>query len=119
EEATGMNRLVQDLLLLARSDAAGLNAAKERVPLAEVLRKAARVVPAEGGPRLGLQLPEEEVVVRGDRELLVRLVENLLENAARHTPEPGRIALCLSASGETACITVTDSGEGIPPEHLP
>jgi two-component system OmpR family sensor kinase len=68
---------------------------------------------------LQVELPDRELSVRGSMESLARLLTNLIENAIRHTPAEGQIRLSACEAGEEVVITVADTGEGIPPEHLP
>ncbi|HEY5816522.1 MAG TPA: ATP-binding protein [Solirubrobacterales bacterium] len=111
-----MSRLVGDLLLLARADA-GRIGARTRCDLAEVAREAA----AEVAPTIG----ERELRVEADRPLPVdgnpdelhRMVLNLLDNAARHTPAGSRIELRLRAEAGDAVVEVADDGLGVP-AHL-
>ena len=113
--STRMSRLVGDLLLLARADA-GRIGARTRCDLAEVAGSAA----AEVAPTIG----ERELRVENERPLLVdgnpdelhRLVLNLLDNAARHTPPGSRIELRLRAEGASAVVEVADDGPGVPAE---
>jgi two-component system, OmpR family, sensor kinase len=113
--STRMSRLVGDLLLLARADA-GRIGARTRCDLAEVAGNAA----AEVAPTIG----ERELRVDNDRPLPVdgnpdelhRMVLNLLDNAARHTPPGSTIELCLRAEGAHAVVEVADDGPGVPAE---
>ena len=63
-------------------------------------------------------LPPGRVVVRGDGHLLMRLFENLLQNAARYGRRGGEIEVSVRAEGECAYAAVTNDGEPIPPEDL-
>jgi two-component system OmpR family sensor kinase len=109
-----MGRLVADLLLLARADA-GRIGARTRCDLAEAAAGAA----AEAAPTIG----ERELRVESDRPLPVdgnpdelhRMVLNLLDNAARHTPPGSSIELRLCAEGNDAVVEVADDGPGVPP----
>ena len=56
---------------------------------------------------------EENVVVNGDRDLLLEAVANLVDNAVKFTPEGGRVAPTLSRRGEDAVVSVRDTGPGI------
>jgi signal transduction histidine kinase len=111
-----MNRLVGDLLLLARADAGRLDAHR-RCDLAEIAGEAA----AEAAALLG----ERELVVDNDRALRVegspdelhRLVLNLLDNTSHHTPPGSRVELSLRAEDGDAVIEVADDGPGIPAER--
>jgi two-component system OmpR family sensor kinase len=108
-----MGRLVGDLLLLARADAGRLDAHR-RCDLAEIAGGAA----AEAAPLMG----ERELIVNNDRPLRVegspdelhRMVLNLLDNAARHTPPRARIELNLREENGEAVVEVADDGPGIP-----
>jgi signal transduction histidine kinase len=109
-----MSRLVGDLLLLARADAGRLGKPR-RCDLAEIAGEAA----AEAAPLMG----ERELVVDNDRPLPVegspdelhRMVLNLLDNAAHHTPPSARVELRLRAEDGAAVVEVADDGPGIPP----
>jgi len=108
-----MSRLVGDLLLLARADAGRLDK-HSRCDLAEVAGDAA----AEAAPLMG----ERTLTVDNDRPLRVegsadelhRMVLNLLDNAARHTPTGALIELSLREEGDDAVVEVADDGPGIP-----
>jgi len=117
------SRIVQDLLLLARSDGHRLHLAWEpSVSLSGVLQEAIDSFACSGEAATAailLDTPLSPVTVRGDTHHLLRLFVNLLENARRHTPAGGEIVVTLRADTEKATITVADTGEGIPAEHLP
>jgi len=110
-----MSRLVADLLLLARADAGRL-AARTRCDLAEVAgNAAAEVAPTVGERELRID-NERSLPVEGNPDELHRMVLNLLDNAARHTPPGSTIELRLRAAGGDAVIEVSDDGPGIPAE---
>ena len=117
--ADRMSRIVQDLLLLARSDAGQLSYDLTPTPLAPVLEQATEAVQAVGPAPVRLDLPPRAVCVPGHADSLTRLFGNLLENALRHTPGEGCVTLSLVTEGGDAVVRVADTGEGIPPEHLP
>jgi signal transduction histidine kinase len=106
-ETVGLQRLVDDLLLLARGDA-GVTGRSAPVDLDDVVARAvrsrhdARVVVQDLAP----------VQVLGDGGQLDRLVGNLLDNAVRHARE--RIVVALAVGDDAAELTVTDDGPGIP-----
>jgi len=110
-----MNRLVGDLLLLARADAGRLGG-HQRCDLAEIAGEAA----AEAAPLLAerqLEIDNENALpVEGNPDQLHRLVLNLLDNAAHHTPPDSRVELTLRADGPDAVVEVADNGPGIPPQ---
>ena len=115
-----MSQLVQDLLLLARSDGGQLGGGRIDLPMREVLELAlARIARDAVTPKVRLALPEEDLRVIGNETELVRLFRNLLDNAIRHTPPDGTITVDARRSGSHAVVTVADTGVGIAPEHLP
>jgi len=113
-----MSRLVRDLILLAQSDAGRLGQQRIELLLREVLERAVACVPRPDAA-VCLVLEDEALSVPGNEEELVRLFTNLLTNAARHTSPTGRITLAARRDGGQAVVTVTDTGDGIAPEHLP
>jgi len=117
--ATVMSRIVQDLLLLARSDAGQLKPDIRSVPVREVLEAAIEAIQGQTHAPVELQVPDADLRVLGDPTCLIRLFTNLLDNAARYTPLGGRITLNAEGDGTWATITVADTGIGIAPEHLP
>jgi two-component system OmpR family sensor kinase len=117
------SRIVQDLLLLARSDAGQLSVCLQPTDIDTVLNQAldmsqtlnsAPIVLEEKG-----ELGNGTIKALGDRESLVRLFTNLFTNAIRHTPETGKVAVSVQREGSSIRVTVKDSGEGIDPQHLP
>ncbi|HUP08330.1 MAG TPA: hybrid sensor histidine kinase/response regulator [Caldimonas sp.] len=66
-----------------------------------------------------IELPPDPVWVRGDAPRLTQVVGNLINNAAKYTPDGGRIRISLSVADATAVIDVSDNGLGIPPDMLP
>ena len=118
DKAAGvMNRVVQDLLLLARSDAGQLELPLRPIRLAEALETAILCVSPEGGAPITNLAPDSRLLVQGDASHLTRLFTNLLENAVRATPADGTITLSAVQEGASVIVTVADTGCGIPPEH--
>jgi CheY-like chemotaxis protein len=116
-QAKQLVRLVDDLLELSRVSGGRLRLRKSRVPLSDVLGDAvASVRPMIERQRheLQLNLPEEPVELEADSARLTQVFTNLLNNAARYTPDGGRITLEAAREGEEAVVTVTDNGIGIP-----
>lgn len=110
-----MSRLVGDLLLLARADA-GRIGTRTRCDLAEIAgNAAAEVAPTIGERQLRVE-NERPLLVDGNPDELHRMVLNLLDNAARHTPPGSTIELRLRTRGGQAVVEVADDGPGVPPE---
>ena len=113
------NRLVQSLLLLARSDAGRLPLCFAPVFLAELGRRAARLTQMAGDAAIRVCILEDVPPVEGDADALLQVFTNLLTNAVRHTPPDGEITLTAREGEADVVVTVADTGEGIAPEHLP
>jgi signal transduction histidine kinase len=110
-----MSRLVADLLLLARADA-GRHGERRRCDLAGAAGDAAaEVAPLIGDHELLVDNPRPTFVL-GNADELHRMVLNLLDNAANHTPPDCRIELRLRSEDGDAVLEVADDGPGIPPE---
>ncbi len=122
-EAVRMSSLVDDLLLLARLDAApGLQ--RSPTDLSQIVRNALADAQAAGPDHAwSLTLPERPVVMDGDPQRLHQLVANLLANARVHTPAGTSVSAALTVASPQgraeAVLTVVDGGPGIPEELLP
>jgi two-component system OmpR family sensor kinase len=120
-ESSRMGRLLEDLLTLARTDAAPdldtLRLRPYRLDelASDVLRTAATLA---NGQKLELKAPEP-VTILGDSDRLQQLMLVLLDNALLHTPADGTVTLSVGQSSDIATIAVADTGSGIAPEHLP
>ena len=115
-EAGRLERLVRDLLDLARMNRSEFSVRAEPVDLAEVAREAVRrheTVARGFGVELAADVAESWVAADADR--LLQVVSNLLENALRETPTGGAVTV----SVRDARVTVADTGPGIPAEDVP
>jgi signal transduction histidine kinase len=122
EEVDRIERLVGDLLDLARFDAAGITMVSETVAVSELFdRVVARHEQAAREKQVTIEvvLPDEEMDVQGDGRRLEQALQNLASNALRHTRAGGRITLAAEQDAESTRIRVADTGVGIAPEHLP
>jgi signal transduction histidine kinase len=113
-------RIVQDLLLLARGESGSLAVHWSRVLLNDVLSVAVQSVQATRtapmAPIRASMPPNTQIF--SDKDHLTRLLINLLDNAVRHTPATGQVTVIVSTDNRQITITVADTGEGIPAEHL-
>jgi signal transduction histidine kinase len=120
-ETLRLERIVKDLLDLARyENAAGeLDVrpfAVERL-FSHVVRRHEHEATTRG-IAMRVEVDESADQILGDPDRLEQVLENLVANALRHTPDGGTINLRATSDGENASLAVVDSGEGIPPEHL-
>jgi two-component system, OmpR family, sensor kinase len=115
-EARRLGRLVEDMLVLARADAGAYPIRMVDLYIDEIVAECARtfeVVAQQRGVRLVVQtLPEMEL--RGDEDLLRRLIVNVLQNAIQHTARDGAIVISAERAGDRALIRMADGGAGIP-----
>ncbi len=111
-----MRRIVADLLLLARSDA-GSEPVRDEVDLSRTAREAsAEAASLAAGHEMIVDAPGATMVC-GDPDELHRVVLNLVENAALHTPPGTRVTVRVERDGTRARIVVSDDGPGIPPDQ--
>jgi two-component system phosphate regulon sensor histidine kinase PhoR len=126
EQATRMSRLVDDLLSLSRIELKAHVRPRDPVDLVAVLRHvidAHSPLARESGVVIERELPNVPVIVQGDRDELIQVFDNLLDNACKYGGSGGRVRVTITAPtegepGETR-VTVRDFGPGIPPEHVP
>jgi signal transduction histidine kinase len=125
-EAKRTSALVADLFELAVLDAAPEAPALpgplrlEPVPLAELLHESAaahRPAIEAGGAVLELDAPADLPTVRADGARLLRMLDNLLDNARRHTEPGGTVRLVGTVRGDNVELMITDTGPGVPPEE--
>jgi two-component system OmpR family sensor kinase len=117
-EMTRMTRIVNDLLVLAEVESGQLDQ-EETVSLKELLLDAHERALQLAGERQVVIERQEDLWVKGDAHRLDQLIGNLVGNAIKYTPEGGTITLSLYQDGDWARLDVTDTGMGIPAEHLP
>ncbi len=117
-ESKRMRRLLEDMLWLARFDAAHLTPVSEPVDLGVIATQAADRFAAVAETRrleLGVHVPAGAVIAAAP-DLIDRLVGVLLDNACKYAPEGGGVDVTVSVDGARATLTVDDSGPGIRPE---
>lgn len=113
------SRLIEDLLDLTRARTGKLRLAVGPVDVRDVIDTAVgicRHVMARRGQTFALYAPSFALPVLGDSVRLTQVLNNLLENASRYTPERGAITLSAAAVGGFCVLTVADSGIGMTPE---
>ncbi len=128
DQAERMTRLIDDLLLLSRVEEKANLRPTGRVVLedliADVVRSLAPVV-AERGTEITVSSTATPHVVRGDRDELFQVFQNLLENAVKYGRDKGHVDVAIdgfSSGGSSrtrSTVAIRDDGPGIAPEHLP
>ncbi|MFQ5401164.1 MAG: sensor histidine kinase [Anaerolineae bacterium] len=120
-EADRMARMVTNLLDLARIESGQIQLAREPVDLAQLLADVHHsFLPSAQEKQIHLTLAAQPTPqVLGDRDRLVQVLTNLVDNALAHTPEGGRVHLALRKHGDKAVeMAVQDTGRGIPEADL-
>jgi signal transduction histidine kinase len=110
--AERLSRLLDDLLILAREDAAGVTS-DAPVDLVGLAREALDLDP---GPAVLHAPAEGRVLARGDRAALLLAAGNLVGNARRHGPPGGPVTVSVTADDRAAVLQVRDTGAGLPAE---
>ena len=116
-----LTRLVDDLLDVSRITRGKITLAQGELDLTSIVAQAvetSRPLLDSRGHQLTVHLPSDPVWVRGDAVRLGQVLSNLLNNAAKYTPEGGRIGLTVERRDSQAIMTVADNGLGLPAEML-
>jgi len=114
-----MQRIVNDLLTLARADAGLLELAQEPVDLSLLLQEVAQhhlILFADNHINLNMDI-HDHLEVMGDQNHIERVIFNLLNNAFKYAPEMSTVTLSAHAEDDSAQITIEDEGPGISEEH--
>jgi two-component system OmpR family sensor kinase len=122
EETHRLERIVGDLLDLARLEGGGGALRHERVSLPALFERVRSRHERESlarGIRIECVTEAGAEVVQGDPDRLEQALQNLAANALRHTPDGGVITLSSALEQGAVHVRVRDTGQGIPPEHLP
>lgn len=121
-QADRMARLIDDLLSLSRIEMKAHIAVTDTVDLAGIINHVAdslTPLAAELGMTIERRIPEEPVNVLGDRDELVQVFENLIENACKYGQSGKRVVVELGRTDGEVRATVRDFGPGISEEHIP
>jgi K+-sensing histidine kinase KdpD len=118
DEAERLDRLVANLLSLARIEAGGLQPRRRAVDLAELAQLCTqRLARALDSTEVRVSADPDTPIVLGDHALLEQVVTNLIENAARHTPAGSPVEVEVHACPGSVELAVRDHGPGVPAEH--
>ena len=119
-EVTHLGSLVEDLLLLARSDSGALAMTQMPTDLGDVATEAASALSKAASDRgVRLVADPEPAVVRADAARLRQLVTILVDNAIRHSPRYGEVRVLVRTEDGRAILQVEDDGPGIPEAQMP
>ncbi|WP_370523920.1 sensor histidine kinase [Cellulomonas sp. APG4] len=123
DQATRLTRLAQDLAAVTRAEAGDLVLDLEPVDAGELCRTACAAAQERAeaaGVRLRTEVLADGALIRVDRTSLAQVLDNLVDNALRHTPRGGVVVVATTRDPDgNVRLSVADTGEGIGPEHLP
>jgi PAS domain S-box-containing protein len=117
-DADRVNRLIGDMLDLDRMESGRMSIRTTDVDINEVLSDA--IARAGGSPTVEFKadLDPRLPIVVGDRDRLIQVVSNLVNNAVKYSPDGGTVTLSSRVEGEFALVSVADTGVGIPPDEI-
>jgi signal transduction histidine kinase len=121
EDVDRLTHTIRSLLLLSQAESGQVVLQKQSIDLAELARDIVDQfqIPAEEA-RVSLDLDAPDACpLDADRVQVERLITNLLSNALKYTPAGGRVGVRIDRIPESAILTVSDTGIGIAPGHLP
>ncbi len=122
QQALHLNRLVEDLRLLADTEARELRLEIEATDVGEIAERVATSFKprAEAGAvQLETEIAETLPTLYVDRVRMEQVLTNLMENAVQHTPSGGSVTVAARRMGDLVRVEVADTGVGIPPDALP
>jgi signal transduction histidine kinase len=122
DQTRQLSRLVDDLHDLALLEAKQFSLNNSDVNLGELVQDVSAIyapIFEDQAVTLTLDIPESEPTIQGDCARLTQCLNNLLNNAIRHTPNGGEVTIQLSTGEDKVFLSVKDSGTGLDPEHLP
>ncbi len=122
EETRLLSRLVDDLHELSQAEARQLSLNLQPVNVSLLVDDVAasfRTAAESQGVMLHTEVASDLPTVQADPARLSQVLHNLLSNALRHTPEGGTVSLCAERDGAHVRLSIHDTGDGIPAEHLP
>ncbi len=120
EQSERMRGLISDLLDIARIETGSLSVSPASVEVSALVEEAKGIFLAAGvGGGVRIDLPPDLPMVMADRRRVVQVLNNLLSNAFRHSPESSVIRLEATLLGVHVAVSVSDRGRGIPADLLP
>jgi two-component system phosphate regulon sensor histidine kinase PhoR len=121
KQAQRLNRLVEDLLVISKVELGELDFRFEEISLRNALDGVIPLVEAKVKLKnitIHNQVPENDVIIRADRDRLTQILVNVLDNAVKFTPEDGSISIENEQKDNYAVLTISDTGIGIPKEEV-
>jgi PAS domain S-box-containing protein len=118
-DADRVNRLIGDMLDLDRMESGRMSMRTAQVDINDVLMEAiSRATPGAVSVEFKSDLDPRLPIVTGDRDRLIQVVSNIVNNAVKYSPEGGTVTLASRVEGRFALISVSDTGIGIPQDEI-
>ena len=118
-DADRVNRLIGDMLDLDRMESGRMTMRTGDVDINDIVMEAiSRAAPSAVAVEFKSDLDPRLPIVAGDRDRLIQVLSNLVNNAVKYSPEGGTVTLASRADGRFALISVTDTGIGIPQDEI-
>lgn len=120
-QAERLNRLVEDLMTISKIELGETNFKHEDIDLAEVI---GGVIPlfetkaTEKNIKIINELPQNTITISGDKDRLVQIFVNLLDNAVKFNQDDGKVTINATEEKEGVIINIIDAGAGIPKEEI-
>ena len=117
-----LNKLVSDLLFLARSESNTLEISRQRTSLLDILEEVhreAQVLALRNSTATDLAAPTDPLIVDGDPQRLHQLFMTLVDNSINYMAQRGTVEIRVAKSDRDVTVMITDDGMGIPAEDLP
>ncbi|WP_267685814.1 HAMP domain-containing sensor histidine kinase [Nannocystis sp. SCPEA4] len=116
-----MERLIRGMLDVATIEAGKFSVTLAPCPVREILHETAAMfgpLASDRNVRFEQRADRPELAVLADRERVIQVLSNIVGNALKFTPADGQVTLTAEPRGAEVCFTVSDTGPGIPQEHL-
>ncbi|MGE5790064.1 MAG: ATP-binding protein [Syntrophaceae bacterium] len=121
--AERLNRLVEDLLTISNTELGELPFSFESVALSGIAQSVLHMIQQKAGEkkiRIASAIPEDLPPIRADRDRLIQILINVLDNAVKFTAEGGTVSISAApASGNEVVVKIADTGIGIPRDEIP
>ena len=119
-QANSMRDLINDLLDVAHIETGALSVSPEPAVLADLVNRAKNTfLSADGSSNVRIELPPDLPLVKVDRRRIIQVMNNVLANAARHSPPSSLIRVTALRQGGNVAVSVTDQGRGISADRMP
>jgi len=118
----GLDSLVQDLLTLSQMETGDIKMKFDSFDLVPVCAEVVEQLEGKARKkdiRLRLNDPKQKLIVYADEQRILQVITNLVSNGVSYTPDGGEVTISFDVGKKNVTTFVTDTGEGIPAEHLP